>query len=293
MMSNAPATPHDIAPGANVSLSVDFSSATAGTFMSSIAIQSNAGPLTVPLSGIAMPAGLMVVTPLMIDFGMVSIGSTVSRSFTVANTGGSPITVARSKPPILGPFVATTTLGEGSTINPNVTLTEGVDFHPTVAGGTMDTWQLNSDDGMGVKIVNFTGIGVVGPVDAGFPPDSGATASDSGTVETDSGEAADGGVTPSDSGTPESDSGTVEPDSGGAPGSDSGVAAHDAGSSMHPDAAAAAPDAGEAAAKSGCGCTVSGGGASERPSASAGLWLLALGLILSARRGRHLPKPPR
>ena len=63
---------------------------------------------------------------------------------------------------MLGPFTATTTLPEGTTIDPGDSLTESVTFSPTAVGSTTDGWIITADDGQGVRTIQFTGTGTLG-----------------------------------------------------------------------------------------------------------------------------------
>ena len=61
-------------------------------------------------------------------------GQPVSKSFTIQNTGDLTLTINLDKPPVMGAFSATTTLGEGATIAGHTTKTETVKFAPPSAG---------------------------------------------------------------------------------------------------------------------------------------------------------------
>ena len=77
-------------------------------------------------------------------------------SFTLSNTGGSSITISKSKPPSLGLFVAQTSLAEGSTIAAGGQVTETVKFTPSQTGSAADSWVITADDGNGAHTVALT-----------------------------------------------------------------------------------------------------------------------------------------
>src|SRR6185312_13040844 len=97
-----------------------------------------------------------------IDFGRVTVGSETTRSFTIFNSGGLPVKINISKPPVASEFHATTTLAEGeSTIEPGQSVTETVRFAPTVAGAATDEWRIAGQDSSGLHEVRFGGEGAL------------------------------------------------------------------------------------------------------------------------------------
>jgi hypothetical protein len=159
--SGVPAVGSTIAPGASVTVTVTFDPTTTGTFESAIGLDTTGGNDEVGLSGSAGSAGVLEIRLETTDFGSVTVGSTATRSFTVANTGGVPVTITKSKPPTGGAFAATTTLAEGTTIAPGQTLTESVTFAPNAAGALTGVWSINGDDSTGLHQVTFNGVGSV------------------------------------------------------------------------------------------------------------------------------------
>ncbi len=81
----------------------------------------------------------------------------------MTNTGGSVLTINKSKPPFGGEFTALSSLQEGTTIAPGDTLTETVEFAPTVAGPASGEWSITGNDASGLQLVDFTGNGVAPP----------------------------------------------------------------------------------------------------------------------------------
>jgi Malectin domain/F5/8 type C domain/Abnormal spindle-like microcephaly-assoc'd, ASPM-SPD-2-Hydin len=164
-VTGVPANGATLAAGANVTATATFAPTTAGTFSGSLVVNSNGGNLTVPLTGASGTAGHLVITPLSIDFGTTTSGVSVTKSFTVANTGGTDLQITKSKPPALGQFVATTTLGEGSALLAGQTLTETVKFTSTAGGTFNDVWTITSNEtGTTATNVAFTGTVSGGPL---------------------------------------------------------------------------------------------------------------------------------
>jgi hypothetical protein len=159
--SGVPAVGSTIAPGASVTVTVTFDPTTSGTFSDAIGLDTTGGNDEVGLSGSAGSAGVLEIRSETNDYGTVTVGQRAAKSFTVSNTGGVPVTVTKSKPPTGGAFAATTTLAEGTTIQPGQTLTESVTFAPNAAGALSGTWSINGDDSTGLHQVQFTGMGSV------------------------------------------------------------------------------------------------------------------------------------
>jgi hypothetical protein len=159
-VTSAPAANSTLAPNASIPLTVQFAPMTSANFTNSVTIQSDSlgGTLTVPLSGGGGTAPHLVISSLSLDYGDVPVGSTHSMSFTVSNTGGSNLTITKSKPPAAGLFIPQTSLPEGTVIASGMSLTETVSITPTTAGSFTDFWTLDGDDGGMARVVTFTAI---------------------------------------------------------------------------------------------------------------------------------------
>ncbi len=94
----APATPFSVAPGASASVTVTYTPADLGTDSGCIDFSSDdpASPtvsLGVTGAGVAEPFPAIAVSPLSLDFGTVTVGSSASRTTTIRNTGTGPLSV--------------------------------------------------------------------------------------------------------------------------------------------------------------------------------------------------------
>ena len=161
--SGAPAVGSTIAPGGAVTITLSFDPTATGAFSDQIELETTGGNVAVGLSGSAGEPGALQITGETNDYGQVALGTSASKSFTLTNTGGTTVTITKSKPPIGGAFTATTALAEGSTIAPGASATESVAFTPTTTGAASGTWTINGDDSSGLHNVNFTGTGVIPP----------------------------------------------------------------------------------------------------------------------------------
>ncbi len=158
--TNSPAAGDKIAPGSAVTVDIAFDPTQVGAFTSSIGLDSTGGNKTIGLSASAGTPGALQFSSENIDFGATPVGTSVAKTFTITNAGGTNVTITKSKPPFGGSFTATSSLPEGATIAPGETVTEVVTFTPSVVGSSAGTWEINSDDNTGLHQVQFSGSGV-------------------------------------------------------------------------------------------------------------------------------------
>jgi iron transport multicopper oxidase len=158
-VSGMPTVGSEIAPGKSVTVTVTFHPTSEGAFHDEFGMQTTGGNGTVPVSGSAGPPGVLKITSERNEFGEVPIGTTATKSFTITNTGGTNVSITKSKPPGGGEFAATTSLAEGTTIAPGETLTETVAFAPTAPGPASGVWLINGNDTTGLHEVTFSGVG--------------------------------------------------------------------------------------------------------------------------------------
>ena len=159
--TGVPAVGSTIAPGASLSINVTFDPTETGNFTGEIGLETTGGNGAVGLSGSAAPPGALQIAGEQNDFGTVEVGKTATKSFTITNSGGTAVTITKSKPPSGGAFAATTALPEGTTVAPGESLTETVVFAPTAPGPATATWAINGDDSTGLHEVAFSGTAVV------------------------------------------------------------------------------------------------------------------------------------
>jgi hypothetical protein len=182
-VSGAPAPGTVLQPGEAVNVEVAFEPTEEGNFGGELTLKTSAGESTVALAGAGGKPGVLKFAPETVEYGNVPVGSTVSKTFTITNTGGTNVTMTKSKPPLGGSFAATSTLSEGTTIAPGETLTETVAFSPTAPGGATGVWALNGTDTSGLHEIKFTGNGTVPAPGPGWSHNGSATIT-SGVVQT-------------------------------------------------------------------------------------------------------------
>ncbi|MGH2915538.1 MAG: choice-of-anchor D domain-containing protein [Solirubrobacteraceae bacterium] len=167
-----------IGPGDSITIEIDFKPTAVGKFADSIGLDATdvtdptaVSSASIPLSATAGTPGHLQFSSESVDFGDTPLGGTSTGTFKLTNTGGTAVTITKSKPPFGGAFTALTSLQEGTTVNPGQTLNETVSFAPTAAGpATAGTWAINGDDDSGLHTIEFSGYGVPATGGTGSPP---------------------------------------------------------------------------------------------------------------------------
>lgn len=144
--SGLPASGAVMAAGASITVTVNFSPTTKTTFSGTLACTSSGGNVSVALSGTAVAPAQLVASPASLAFGHVALNGTSSKTVTLTNSGGLPLTFASTTPPAT-PFSASSTPTNGSTLAAGATKTVTVTFHPTVAGSYSGQLVVNSNAG--------------------------------------------------------------------------------------------------------------------------------------------------
>ena len=114
-VNGLPAVGQTIAAGSSVTVALLFAPTVNGAFSGSFGIQSTGGNVSVMTSGSAGDPPALSITPMTLNF-TGAVGQLQTLGFTVTNTGGSPLTITKSKPPSLGVFATQTALDEGTVI---------------------------------------------------------------------------------------------------------------------------------------------------------------------------------
>jgi iron transport multicopper oxidase len=166
-IEGAPKAGAQIAPGGSITVVVNFHPVQGGMFAGTIGLRTNGGNGQIALSGSAGAPGTLQIASETTDFGSVLLGATLTKSFTITNTGGTAVPITKSKPPLGSEFAPASELPEGTTIQAGETLTEQVTFAPTQIGFAQGEWLINGEDTSGLHHVLFTGLGATA---AGPPP---------------------------------------------------------------------------------------------------------------------------
>ncbi len=162
-----------LAAGASVSIPVTFSPTAPGNFSGSVTVKSSSGNVTVAITGSAITgAPHLQLSPNTLDFGSVAIGTTVSKTFTISNTGNTVLTLNKAAPPA-APFAVPSPVSEGQQLSPDEVITQTVNFTPTATGSVSGTYLITGNDDQGAQSVTVTGTGT--PAAAGGKIPSPAT----------------------------------------------------------------------------------------------------------------------
>ena len=182
-VTGAPDAGTVLQPGEQVVVDIGFAPTVNGEFSDDLIVASDGGTIDVSVTGSSDTPAFLQISQLSLAYGSTPVGTSVTQTFTLTNTGGSNLTISKSKPPVLGPFTATTTVPEGTTIDPGDSLTESVTFMPTAVGTTTDGWIITADDGQGVRTIQFTGTGTLGDPGATGWQRNGAASLSSGSLQ--------------------------------------------------------------------------------------------------------------
>ncbi|MET3923390.1 choice-of-anchor D domain-containing protein [Arthrobacter sp. UYEF20] len=161
-----PVVGQTIEPLASVPVSLTFSPTTADPVTDSLVVASDLGSVTVPVNATAVSGTAHLELPPSLDFGVVPVGMSATRDFTIKNTGNIPMTLTKAKAP-QGVFSTATPISEGLVIPAGESAYQSVTFTPAVVGpaGTQDTYYLvTADDGQGALKVMLTGEGIDDPI---------------------------------------------------------------------------------------------------------------------------------
>lgn len=148
-------------PSESLTLEVNFVPTQSGMFADHLVVSSDGGMIEIALSGVSGAGGHLQFTPTYVRYGAVAVGCSRTLDFVLHNSGGTPVTIFKSKPPSGGAFAALSQLLEGSSIAPGASVREQVRFTPTAAGYDTSTWTINGNDGTGLHNVTFQGHGLL------------------------------------------------------------------------------------------------------------------------------------
>jgi iron transport multicopper oxidase len=146
--------------GQSFTVTIEYAPASTGVSSAYLGIEAGAALAALAIEGTAYGGGRLRVTPDALDVGAVAIGDTAQATFRLINEGDLPVTILKSKPPTAPAFQPQSTFDEGTIIPPGATLDQVVRMSPATAGTSTDTWQLNADDGQGLRVVTMSVTGV-------------------------------------------------------------------------------------------------------------------------------------
>ncbi|MBM4179047.1 MAG: choice-of-anchor D domain-containing protein [Ignavibacteria bacterium] len=159
-VSNAPATPFEVAPGAAQTITIKAAPTAKGPLFGSLTILSNA-PLT-PQASVALSATyvLRYNHPASQDFGLLETGKSTDKCVTVTNTSAQEVTIDQATVIGLNASEFTVTTAMPVTIAAGASAEICVKFAPGTAGKKSAQLSLRSSSG-GNATIDLTGSGEV------------------------------------------------------------------------------------------------------------------------------------
>jgi hypothetical protein len=154
-----PAVGAVLKPQQSVTASVAYDPKTASTDNQYLTVTSDQGSISEPLTGAAETGtSVAAFSPAVVNFGSVPVGTSVTRTFHILDTGNIPLTISRAAAPA-GAFSTRTPLPEGISLDPGTSVIQSVTFTPTGRGPATGEYKFNAENGQGWLAVTFTGTG--------------------------------------------------------------------------------------------------------------------------------------
>lgn len=141
-----PAMPLTLGPQQSATLVITFTPQAAGQPAAQLSITSSlqgGAIIRVALSGTAVSAGTLAVSPSSLSFGNVGVGQSVAKTATLTNSGGSSVTVNQASVSNAAFTISGLTLPV--TLAANQTATFSVTFAPTSSGTVSSSITVNGD----------------------------------------------------------------------------------------------------------------------------------------------------
>ncbi|HEY1650074.1 MAG TPA: choice-of-anchor D domain-containing protein [Terracidiphilus sp.] len=157
-----------VPPAGSCAIQVVFAPTATGVQSGQMTIYANVygGQLAVTLDGTGTPAEAVSVTPDLVSFGPIGVGSTSAPlPIAVANSGSSAVPIAGIV--VTGPFALASDACGTVSLSADSDCQIEVSFTPTQSGTATGTLTLS--DGDGSQTVELTGVGLSAPTDALSP----------------------------------------------------------------------------------------------------------------------------
>lgn len=143
---SGPAMPLTLGPQQSATLVVTFTPHVAGQPSAQLSITSGSGggtTLRIALSGTAVSAGTLAVSPSSLSFGNVGVGQSAAKTATVTNSGGSNVTVNQAS--VSNATFTISGLTLPVTLGANQTATFSVTFAPKSSGTVSGSITVNGN----------------------------------------------------------------------------------------------------------------------------------------------------
>ncbi|HVU51943.1 MAG TPA: choice-of-anchor D domain-containing protein, partial [Polyangia bacterium] len=140
---------------------IAYAPTTIGTSSGYFSVAAGDAVAAMAVEGSALMGGKLRIEPQTLDSGSYNIGEVSTSVFQISNEGDVAVVIEKSKPPTAPAFQPVAPFDEGTVLAPGASIEQLVRVAPTVVGVVSDQWQLNANDGQGLRLVTFSVTGVM------------------------------------------------------------------------------------------------------------------------------------
>jgi MYXO-CTERM domain-containing protein len=169
-LSGLPEAGATLDAGASFIATIAYAPTMTGTSSGYLSFAAGDAVAALAVEGSALTGGRLRIAPQTIDVGSDIVGDVSTAVFQLTNDGDVALVIEKSKPPTSPAFQAIDPFDEGTVIAPGASLEQLVRVSPAAVGPNTDVWQLNANDGQGLRLVTFTINGVAPPAPAAATP---------------------------------------------------------------------------------------------------------------------------
>jgi outer membrane protein assembly factor BamB len=168
-LSGLPAPGAILDAGESFTATIVYAPTMVGTSTGYLSVVAGNAVAALAVEGSALMGGRLRIAPAVIDQGSDYVGKTSMAVFQLGNDGDAPVVIEKSKPPTTLAFQPVSPFDEGTVIAPGASVEQLVRVSPTAVGANTDVWQLNANDGQGLRLVSFSVNGIAPPAPAPTP----------------------------------------------------------------------------------------------------------------------------
>jgi iron transport multicopper oxidase len=169
-LDGLPAEGTVIDAGGTLVATITYAPTTVGTSSGYLSVAAGDAVAALAVEGSGLMGGKLRIAPEAIDQGAYYIGTVTMASFRLTNEGDVAVIIEKSKPPTSPSFVAVSPFDEGTVLAPGASVEQLVRAVPLSVGSVSDVWQLNANDGQGLRAVTFTVYGFQAPASTPATP---------------------------------------------------------------------------------------------------------------------------
>ena len=155
-LSGLPAVGAVLDAGGSFIATIAYAPSMVGTSSGYFSVAAGDAVGAMAVEGSALMGGKLRIEPQTIDSGGYNIGDVSMSVFQLSNDGDVPVVIEKSKPPTAPAFQPVAPFDEGTVLAPGASIEQVVRVSPTEVGLVSDVWQLNANDGQGLRLVTFS-----------------------------------------------------------------------------------------------------------------------------------------